>query len=185
MDGASAEAVRLGYEVRRIEAPTLGEARDAAEMFAARIAERGGAGVSLIASGETTVTLPAESTGRGGRNQEFALAAALALESHQVGAHLLASSPPDDLRDGWAFASVGTDGIDGPTDAAGALVDWSSLARASARGLDARSALEAHDSYTFFERLGDLIVTGPTSTNVGDLQVYLGARSDSVARGQV
>ncbi len=68
---------------------------------------------------------------------------------------------------------MGTDGIDGPTDAAGAFADSTTIARARASGLDADAALQAHDSYPFFERLGDLIVTGPTGTNVGDLQVLL------------
>lgn len=72
-----------------------------------------------------------------------------------------------------ALASAGTDGIDGPTDAAGALVDSSTLTRAHALGLDAAAALAGHDSYRFFETLGDLIVTGPTQTNVGDLQILL------------
>jgi hydroxypyruvate reductase len=167
MDGASAEAARLGYEVRRIDSPTLGEAREAARSLAARIAGILAAprhsdgprpGTSVIASGETTVTLSPDSAGRGGRNQEFALAAALALA---------------DARGGWALGCVGTDGIDGPTDAAGAIVDSTTLTRASATGLDPRAALAAHDSYLFFERLGDLVITGPTGTNVGDLQVLV------------
>jgi glycerate-2-kinase len=68
---------------------------------------------------------------------------------------------------------VGTDGIDGPTDAAGAIVDAMTIARAQAMGLDASAALARHDSHPFFRALGDLVVTGPTGTNVGDLQVFL------------
>jgi glycerate 2-kinase len=172
MVGAAAEAARLGYRVERIEAPTIGEARDAAKGFieSARSAasarglvasgarpEDAAQGLCVIAAGETTVTLPSDAAGRGGRNQEFALAAALAIR---------------DLTN-VALASVGTDGIDGPTDAAGAFADSTTIDRARAMGLDAGGALQAHDSYTFFERLGDLIVTGPTGTNVGDLQVLL------------
>jgi hydroxypyruvate reductase len=185
MDGASAEAARLGYEVQRIDSPTLGEAREAARMLLARIAgilaaprHSDGArpGKSVIASGETTVTLSPDSAGRGGRNQEFALAAALALaDAHGRGVlgDLRGGPAPADAHSGWALACVGTDGIDGPTDAAGAIVDSTTLARASAAGLDPRTSLAAHDSYPFFERLGDLVITGPTGTNVGDLQVLV------------
>jgi hydroxypyruvate reductase len=185
MDGASAEAVRLGYEVQRIDSPTLGEARESARIFATRITgavaarhDSDGARqrLSVIASGETTVTLSRDSTGRGGRNQEFALAAALALEDAPAtgtpavarGGPSLAAAP-----EGWALACVGTDGIDGPTDAAGAIVDSTTLSRAVAAGLDPPVALALHDSYPLFERLGDLVITGPTNTNVGDLQVLV------------
>ena len=105
----------------------------------------------IIAGGETTVTV--RGAGRGGRNQELALAAAFGLR---------------ELRE-VLLASVGTDGSDGPTDAAGAWVDGSTLGRASATGLDAGRALAANDSYTLFDRLGNLIRTGPTNTNVNDL----------------
>jgi glycerate 2-kinase len=109
-----------------------------------------------IASGETTVVV--RGSGLGGRNQELALAAAAILAGQ--------------LRPA-AFASAGTDGVDGPTDAAGALADSTTLARASELGLDPASALDENDSHRFFTPLGDLIVTGPTGTNVGDLQVLL------------
>jgi hydroxypyruvate reductase len=127
--------------------------------------------LAVIATGETTVTLSADSQGRGGRNQEFALAAALALS--ESGAGRAQASRSGDGRGDWALASVGTDGIDGPTDAAGAIVDRTTLSRAAAAGLDPGAALASHDSYPFFERLGDLVITGPTGTNVGDLQVLL------------
>jgi len=163
MTGASAEATRSGYDVRVVQAPTLGEARDAARQLVGSLngyvpVPR----VAVVSAGETTVRLPANGTGRGGRNQEFALAAAsfIAETSRLAGSH-------------WALASIGTDGIDGPTDAAGAIVDDTTLTRAREKGLDAAAALLAHDSYSFFERLGDLVVTGPTGTNVGDLQVFL------------
>src|SRR4029079_18311062 len=97
--------------------------------------------VCVMASGETTVTLPPEARGRGGRNQEFALAAAL-----EFGAFA-----------DYAFARAGTDGIDRPPDAAGAGVDASTLVRAREKSLDAQRALQAHDTYPFFAALGDLI----------------------------
>ena len=106
----------------------------------------------------------------GGRNQEFALALL------PVIADLTRSA----TRDGGAApaplvvaASVGTDGIDGPTDAAGAIVDTTTLDRAAAQRLDAPAFLNNNDSYHFFRALDDLIRTGPTGTNVGDLQVAL------------
>jgi hydroxypyruvate reductase len=185
MDGASAEAVRLGYEVQRIDSPTLGEAREAARIFATRVvgvvavphySDGVRVRLSVIASGETTVTLSPDSTGRGGRNQEFALAAALALEDAPgtgTPADARGGASLAGARDRWALACVGTDGIDGPTDAAGAIVDSTTLSRAGAAGLDPRAALASHDSYPLFERLGDLVITGPTGTNVGDLQVLV------------
>lgn len=162
MHGARGAAEHLGYEVRLVELPILGEARDAARRFlsSAPVASafRRKSPCCIIASGETTVALPPDGRhGRGGRNQEFALSFAL-------------QDPP--FRD-YAFASVGTDGIDGPTDAAGAIVDRRTLARAREKGLDATAALQAHDCYPFFDALGDLVRTGPTGTNVGDLQILL------------
>jgi len=71
------------------------------------------------------------------------------------------------------LGSVGTDGIDGPTDAAGAIVDTTTISRMAAAGLDPRAILDDNDAYAGFKRLGDLVMTGPTGTNVGDLQVFL------------
>ena len=163
MDGAAAEAARLGYLVERVAAPTLGDAATAARAFvdaAQARARRAGRRICVIAAGETTVTL-GRASGSGGRNQEFALAAALAM-----------------ARSGdEALASVGTDGIDGPTDAAGAIADATTIARGQAKGLDASAALTRHDSHPYFKALDDLVVTGPTGTNVGDLQVFLSSRT--------
>jgi len=106
----------------------------------------------VISGGETTVTIHGE--GRGGRNQEFALAAAIDL-----------AGLPDVL-----ILSAGTDGTDGPTDAAGALADGSTLSRSTR---DAAEALANNDSYPYFEELGDLITTGSTGTNVMDLHLIL------------
>lgn len=162
MDGAAAEAARLGYHVERIGPPTIGEAGVAGRAFvelAHARAERVGKATCVIASGETTVTL-GNATGTGGRNQEFALAAALAMARLGL----------------VALASVGTDGVDGPTSAAGAVVDATTIARAQALGLDPTATLARHDSYPFFKAMGDLVVTGPTGTNVGDVQVFLYGR---------
>jgi hydroxypyruvate reductase len=113
----------------------------------------------VVSSGETTVVVKGHGTG--GRNQEFALAAAEVLRPH----------------DSVALASIGTDGIDGPTDAAGAIVDPTTATRAEQAGLEPPSRyLDQNNSYAFFNALGDLIRIGPTGTNVGDLQVLLVGR---------
>jgi hydroxypyruvate reductase len=96
--------------------------------------------------------------GRGGRNQELVLACVEAIDGLGVDA---------------VMASIGTDGIDGPTDAAGAMADTTSFARARQAGLSPRLFLDRNDAYAFFAALGDLIHTGPTGTNVGDLQAIL------------
>jgi hydroxypyruvate reductase len=162
IDGARRAAEARGYHVHVVAEPVTGEARTAGPAHAGRVVALL-AGLPrpacVIASGETTVTVTGR--GRGGRNQEFALGMAGALAP--LGSDVVA-------------ASIGTDGIDGPTDAAGALVDPSTLDRAAAAGLDPARVLADNDSYTFFDRLGDLIRTGPTSTNVGDLQVILVGR---------
>jgi glycerate-2-kinase len=109
----------------------------------------------VIAGGETTVTV--RGAGRGGRNQEFALALATPMSG----------SPA-------AMLSAGTDGIDGPTDAAGAFVDGDTASRAGAVGLAATAALAANDSYGYFDRLGDLLRCGATGTNVMDIKIAIG-----------
>jgi len=160
MAGARREAEARGYHTVVVDEPVLGDAREAAAQHVRRIARVIG-GLSrptcIVSSGETTVKVTG--TGRGGRNQEFILAAALLLSS---------------LPAGTTLASAGTDGIDGPTDAAGAVADSDSLSRARAAGLAAaESYLARNDSYHFFAPLGDLLLTGPTDTNVGDVQVVL------------
>jgi glycerate-2-kinase len=109
----------------------------------------------MIAGGETTVGV--RGSGKGGRNQEFSLAVAVELAGEGA----------------MAVLAAGTDGIDGPTDAAGAYADGTTVARASALGLDSGAHLEDNDAYPFFEALGDLVVTGPTGTNVADLVIGL------------
>lgn len=160
MTGASAKAQALGYQVIQIDEPVVGEARVAAAQhlaFALLKARASGRPACVISSGETTVHV--KGAGKGGRNQEFALASADALASAGTAA---------------VGASVGTDGVDGPTDAAGAIVDSTTIERIRAAGLpDPAHYLEQNNTYELFSRLGDLINTGPTGTNVGDLQVLL------------
>ena len=134
-----------------------GEARVAGERLVAEvrsldIAQEGDSRpVCFVGGGETTVTL--RGAGKGGRNQELALAAAIALEGIP----------------GVGLLAAGTDGIDGVTDAAGAFVDGETLARGEALGLVAQEALDRNDSYGFFEQEGGLFRTGPSGTNVMDL----------------
>ena len=109
----------------------------------------------MLSGGETTVTIKGK--GRGGRNQEFVLASAIAIEGEEQ----------------VVVLSGGTDGTDGPTDAAGAIADGETLARARSKGLDPWDYLQRNDSYTFFEALDDLLMTGPTRTNVMDVRIML------------
>jgi glycerate 2-kinase len=138
-----------------------GQAKDVGTVLAsiAREADLSGNPVSkpagVVAGGETTVIVTGK--GKGGRNQEIALGAALEI---------------DDLN-GVVVASLSTDGVDGPTDAAGAIVDGKTVSRAHGLGLNPREFLADNDSYTFFSKLGDLILTGPTGTNVCDVSVVV------------
>jgi hydroxypyruvate reductase len=160
LDGARAAAGALGYHVHLWEAPVIGEARLTAVEYLEAVTRRLRTlprPVCVISAGETTVTVVGK--GRGGRNQEFALALA---------------EPLAQRREPIALASVGTDGIDGPTDAAGAFVDTTTLTRSHDAGVDAPARFLAdNDAYRFFDAIGDLLRTGPTDTNVGDLQVML------------
>jgi len=158
---AAKQARELGYRAVVLSTTIEGETRDIASMharIAREILETGRPvrrPACLLSGGETTVTLRGK--GSGGRNQEFVLAAAIAL----------ASSGP------VTILSAGTDGIDGPTDAAGAIADSSTLPRASELGLDPRQFLDNNDSYRFFEPLNALLKTGPTGSNVADVRVLL------------
>lgn len=161
---AAAEAKRLGYAPLVLTSSLTGETRQVAAVHAAIARELVASGqplpppVCLLSGGETTVTL--RGSGRGGRNQEFALAAALGIGG---------------LTD-VVILSGGTDGTDGPTDAAGAIVDGSTLQRARQLDLDPGRHLEQNDAYPFFAALGDLLFTGPTNTNVMDLQLILAGK---------
>ena len=166
MRAAAATARDLGYRTEIVDEPVVGEARQVAPCFLDRVrrilVQRRGP-VCVVSSGETTVNV--RGTGRGGRNQELALACVEGLAEMRV---------DEQTGDELVVASVGTDGVDGPTDAAGAVVDRTTLTRSRARGMsDPTWYLDRNDSYTFFDALGDLIRTGPSDTNVGDLQVVL------------
>ena len=159
---AAAEAQRLGFTAALLTTFLQGEAREVGRV-AAGLAQGIASGqsdfvppVCLVLGGETTVTIRGQ--GAGGRNQELALAAAISLAGYSL--------PPGVEV---AVVSLGTDGTDGPTDAAGGIATGDSIARARVLGLDARATLDANDSYHLLGALGDLIVTGPTQTNVNDL----------------
>lgn len=168
---AAAEKAReLGYNTLVLSSFIEGETKEVARVHAAIAREVHHSGnpvpppACILSGGETTVTIRGD--GKGGRNQEFALAAARGLEGL-----------PDTL-----ILSAGTDGTDGPTDAAGAFADGSTIARAMALGLDPEDYLARNDSYRFFERLGDLLVTGPTRTNVMDVRIVLVGRPPNAGR---
>jgi len=161
MDAAASKAKELGYRTLVLSSSIDGETRDIARMHAAIARELRAAGkpvrrpACLLSGGETTVTVRGK--GKGGRNQEFVLAAAIALEDQGP----------------VTIFSAGTDGLDGPTDAAGAIADEKTLARAQDLNLDAREFLRNNDSYHFFEPLDALVKTGPTGTNVMDVRILL------------
>ena len=161
LEAARLEAERLGYHTLVLSSLMEGETREVALVHAACAKEILASGnpapapACLLSGGETTVTIKGD--GKGGRNQEFVLAAALALEG----------------LEGVAVLSAGTDGTDGPTDAAGAVADGRTVSRAREQGLDPERFLANNDSYTFFQALDDLVITGPTLTNVMDLRIVL------------
>lgn len=154
---AEEKARDLGFSTLLLSTFVEGEAREVAKVFAAIAREVLAYGrpvprpACIIAGGETTVTVRGD--GKGGRNQEIALSAAIKIAG---------------LED-VMIVPAATDGNDGPTDATGAIADGSTVARARALGLDPADFLSRNDAYHFFERLGDLIKTGPTNTNVNDL----------------
>lgn len=161
LDAAAGAARGLGYRPLILSSFIEGETRDVAKVHAAIAKEVLSSGrpvkrpACVISGGETTVTIKGD--GLGGRNQEFALAAAMDIAAIS----------------GVLMLSGGTDGSDGPTDAAGALCDGTTIARAEKLGLNAADFLARNDSYHFFEPLGDLIKTGPTGTNVMDVRLAL------------
>jgi len=166
LTAAQQEAAQRGFATKTISEKLHGEARDAAHFLVqAAHAEMTGMKPNerrcLLCGGETTVTV--RGTGMGGRNQELALAFALEIEGDQ----------------GVALLSAGTDGTDGPNDAAGAIVDGGTAARARSLGIDPCSYLDNNDSYTFFQDFDTAtgaqshLKTGPTGTNVMDIQIVL------------
>jgi hydroxypyruvate reductase len=162
LEAMRAAAEAAGHAVLVHSERLEGEARDAGGGFAAAAAEaiepQDRRPLVLVAGGETTVTI--KGGGRGGRNQEMALAFALAAEKCGLSGH-------------WAFLSGGTDGRDGPTDAAGGLVDPDTCARIRAAGGDIDALLGDNNSYEALRLAGDLLMTGATGTNVADLQVLV------------
>jgi glycerate 2-kinase len=161
LEAAGRQATTLGYQPLILSSAIEGETREVAKVHAGIAKEVLASGhpiaapACLLSGGETTVTLRGQ--GKGGRNQEFALALALDIDNIP----------------GIAALSGGTDGTDGPTDAAGAIADWTTCSRAEQHGLHPREALENNAAYPFFESLGDLLITGPTQTNVMDVRIML------------
>jgi len=156
-EAALNEAKNLGYHTLLLTTTLEGEAREVGSVFAAiaweemRNSQPLPLPALIVAAGETTVTV--SGSGKGGRNQELALSAALGIEG----------------LPGAMIASVGTDGHDGPTDAAGGIVDGETIPRLRKLGIDPEESLAANDSYHALAGSGDLIMTGPTGTNVADL----------------
>jgi glycerate 2-kinase len=151
-----------GFEAELYSDNLCGEAREEAEklvLFAKeQIGKANNRPIALLAGGETTVTI--KGNGRGGRNQEMALAFAISAERHG-------------LTGNWVFLSGGTDGRDGPTDAAGGMVDSGTIHRLQAAGINPSESLTNNDSYAALKSSGDLLMTGATGTNVADLQILL------------
>lgn len=167
LQAAQSAGRELGYDVQILTDTLVGEAREVGRALANRAKEERRLVRSLrrplllLAGGETTVTI--HGNGKGGRNQELVLAAAIEISGER------------DL----VVASVGTDGIDGNTDAAGAMADDKTIVRGEALGMTASAFLERNDSYSYFEKLDGLIRTGPTRTNVMDLQIIaIGAHTE-------
>jgi hydroxypyruvate reductase len=177
VDAAGIEAERRGYSHAMTAATRLeGEAAVIGEHHAdlALQMRRESGPDALITGGEPVVTLaPADARGRGGRNQQLVLAGLVRLLSLQP------QGSAENPAGGLAILSGGTDGEDGPTDAAGAIVDESVIARMRELRLDPGSFLARNDAYSFFEQTGGLIKTGPTHTNVCDLRVVLVDRIES------
>jgi hydroxypyruvate reductase len=154
VEAAAAEATRQGYRPHVLTRSLQGEAREVARDLVAR-ARALAPPACLIAGGETTVTV--RGRGRGGRCQEFALAAALELSAAER----------------LVVLAAGTDGTDGPTDSAGGLVDARTIERGRKAGLDAAAALADNDAGTFLQSVGEAVLTGPTNTNLLDLYLIL------------
>lgn len=161
LEAAARQARQLGYRCLILSSSIEGEAREAAKVLAAVAREIRRSGNPLappacvLCGGETTVSIRGD--GKGGRNQEFALAAVSLLEG----------------CGGVVILASGTDGTDGPTDAAGAIADSMSMVRARAAGMDPLDYLDRNDAYHFFQKLDDLVITGPTRTNVMDVYLAL------------
>ncbi|MBI2911130.1 MAG: glycerate kinase [Chloroflexi bacterium] len=161
LDAACQRAAALGFAVEVFARDLTGSTHEQARAFATRLKEMAshdrGRPLALLAGGETTLAVTG--MGLGGRNQEFALVAAREIAGNES----------------IVILAAGTDGSDGPTDAAGAYADGTTLDRARSHGLDPEAILLDNDVYRLIDRLGDLLHTGPTGTNVADLVVGLTA----------
>jgi glycerate 2-kinase len=161
LHAAEKEALSLGFNTMILSSSIVGDTREVARFHSAIAKEVISSGnplprpACILSGGETTVIIKGH--GLGGRNQEFALAGALEISGLEK----------------VVLLSGGTDGTDGPTDASGAVADHTTIMRARSMGLDPKSHLDNNDSYRFFQRLGDLLITGPTHTNVMDMRVLL------------
>jgi hydroxypyruvate reductase/glycerate 2-kinase len=159
-EAAAKKAIELGFDTTILTSEIQGEAREVARWLALKAIEIRGQRtedkkICLISGGETTVTV--KGNGLGGRNMEFALAFAIEIAG----------------TDGITLLSAGTDGTDGPTDAAGAIVNGQTTKKAKTKGLDPLVYLEHNDSYIFFKNTGELFITSSTGTNVMDIQIVL------------
>jgi glycerate 2-kinase len=158
---AKKEAESLGFNTLILSSSIEGETREASRFHTAVAKEVISSGnpiprpACILSGGETTVTIKGK--GLGGRNQEFVLAGALEISGVEK----------------VVLLSGGTDGTDGPTDASGALADHTTVRRAKTMGLNPKAHLENNDAYPFFQKLGDLLITGPTHTNVMDVRIIL------------
>ncbi len=156
LEHAKKKAEELGYKAEIITDSLQGEAREMARWLFSEVKKRiSGKPLCIITGGETTVTV--KGNGLGGRNTEFALAFAMEIEGNSS----------------ITLLSAGTDGTDGPTDAAGAIVDGQTVIKAKTLGLDPSDFLRRNDSYNFFKKTGELLITGPTGTNVMDIQIVI------------
>ena len=158
LSAARLEAEAMGFEVEILDQPIDGDVGAASRTFCERLGQIAVQGTErpacLIGGGEPTVIL-GSSPGRGGRNQQFALASAFEIQG----------------KERVTVLSCGTDGTDGPTDAAGAVVDGTTIERCRSLGLDPHAALSMHDAYPLLEKSGDLVKTGPTHSNVMDIML--------------
>ena len=162
LESAAEEAEKLGYETVILSSMIEGETKDVARVHSAiarEVIKTGrprNAPCCVISGGETTVTISGK--GKGGRNQEFCLVAAMDIK---------------DMPERVVILSGGTDGNDGPTDAAGGIIDPLTIARGNSAGISANEYMNNNDSYNYLKKTGDLLMTGPTNTNVMDVRLVL------------